>query len=150
MSSPEPLVSAAQVSRQIAQVLFKVNELEATLASYDASHAELLEQRLVQYERLLASTRDMLRQKVPEGMSAEEVSRNCVTGRKIPEDLVKNLDAGINPDEYLRETFKACKRDNQISKGKCEALQTLFADLLTDAAQAYPEESGEYRKALGL
>ncbi|GLC34705.1 hypothetical protein PLESTB_001232000 [Pleodorina starrii] len=140
------------VSTQLSRVLWKIHELEATLATYDATHAELLEQRLVQYEELLSETRDMLKRRsaTADASLAEEVQRNTLEGRKVPEELVRALDAGVNPDEYLRETFKACRRDNQISKGKCEALQLLFANLLADSAEVFPQDAAEYRKLLGL
>ncbi|KAG2430504.1 hypothetical protein HXX76_010027 [Chlamydomonas incerta] len=76
--------------------------------------------------------------------------RNTLEGRKAPEELIKALDAGMNPDEYLRETFRAAKRDNQISKGKAEALQLLFANMLADSAATFPQEAAEYKKLLGL
>ncbi|KAG2431244.1 hypothetical protein HYH02_013378 [Chlamydomonas schloesseri] len=76
--------------------------------------------------------------------------RNTLEGRKAPEELIKALDGGMNPDEYLRETFRAAKRDNQISKGKAEALQLLFANLLAEATATFPVEAAEYKKLLGL
>ncbi|EFJ52433.1 hypothetical protein VOLCADRAFT_120267 [Volvox carteri f. nagariensis] len=140
--------SAAGIASQLSRVLWKIHELEATLASYDASHAELLEQRLVQYEELLSETRDMLKRR-GDAAPGEETQRNTLEGRKVPEELVRALDGGVNPDEYLRETFKLCRRDNQISKGKCEALQLLFANLLTDSAEVFPQEAAEYRRGRG-
>ncbi|KXZ43268.1 hypothetical protein GPECTOR_96g734 [Gonium pectorale] len=140
--------TAQDVARALSLVLWKVQELEATIASYDPSHSDLLEERLVQYEGLLSSTRDMLRQRSVG--STEEERRNTLEERKLPEELVRALDDGVNPDEYLREAFKACRRDNQISKGKAEALQLLFSNLLTDAADVLPNEAAEYRRLLGL
>lgn len=80
----------------------------------------------------------------------EERQKNTLEGRKLPEELISALDAGVNPDEYLRETFKAAKRDNQVAKGKCEALRQLAANVLADAGEVVPQEAAEYRKLVGL
>ncbi|GIL78754.1 hypothetical protein Vretimale_346 [Volvox reticuliferus] len=150
--SSNDLPTTTAIANQLSRVLWKIHELEATLASYDATHAESLEQRLVQYEELVSQMRDMLKRGTAgvDTLHSEETQRNTLAGRKVPDGLVRALDAGINPDEYLRETFKACRRDNQISKGKCEALQLLFSNLLADAGGVFPEEAAEYRQLLGM
>ncbi len=71
----------------------QIHELEATTASYDASHADILEQRLVQYEKLLTATRDLVRPRPPgqtgEDSPTEERQKNTLEGRKLPEELIR-------------------------------------------------------------
>lgn len=150
-SRPQEPPTTSEVTKVFSQMLWKIQELEATLADFDPqAHGDLFEQRLYEYHKLLYDTREMVKQR-PRPGGADDPSdhlKNTLEGRAVPEGLVRALDHGINPDEFMRETFRASKRDNQISKGKCEGLQALAAALLEEAGKVCPEEAEEYRRII--
>ncbi|PNG99699.1 hypothetical protein TSOC_014516, partial [Tetrabaena socialis] len=81
--------STSEVSRALSSVLWSIHELEVQMhgPAHDATQAQLFEQRLVQYQQLLATTRDMLKTRMATTGDAPQAG-NTLEGRKVPAELV--------------------------------------------------------------
>ena len=65
-------------------------------------------------------------------LGAVELHRAEVDGIEVPVQLVQRLDEGENPDRYVTAVFEEAMAQNQLAKGKVQALQE-FRRLLQEA-----------------
>jgi len=129
---------AQPVERIIESLLAQIFELEQTLASYaPEQHAALLPARLA---ALLASV---------QRLRSAAASDAALAAVRVPVDLLAWVDAGGHPDMYVRRTFEDARRDNQIAKGRVEAVAALKGALLGAARTARPAAVEAYERAAG-
>jgi hypothetical protein len=130
--------TTATVERQIEALLAQIFELEQTLGNYaaPAQHGPLVARRLA----------DLM-----SGVQALRASSGALASVRVPVDLLGWVDAGGHPDLYVRQTFEDARRDNQLAKGRVEAVRALKAALLGAARLERPEAVAAYeRAAVGL
>jgi hypothetical protein len=114
----------------------QIDQLETTLATFEAEQQELLNTRLQTFVNELG--------KLP--TQAEGLAE------RVPLDLVKLIDEGGNGDAWFVDVIRKSVADNQLAKGKVHALQELRTktlalaaqdDSFKDAAAAYANHVGE-------
>lgn len=130
------MVTTAPAERQIEKLLAQIFEIEQTLANYahPEQHGPLVARRLAD---LMAGVQ-LLR-----GQAAPQLS-----GVRVPADLLSWVDAGGHPDMYVRRTFEDARRDNQMAKGRVEAVAALRAALLSAAKEERPAAVEAYERAV--
>eukprot|EP00201_Polytomella_parva_P022091 CAMPEP_0175039126 /NCGR_PEP_ID=MMETSP0052_2-20121109/347_1 /TAXON_ID=51329 ORGANISM="Polytomella parva, Strain SAG 63-3" /NCGR_SAMPLE_ID=MMETSP0052_2 /ASSEMBLY_ACC=CAM_ASM_000194 /LENGTH=124 /DNA_ID=CAMNT_0016300817 /DNA_START=136 /DNA_END=510 /DNA_ORIENTATION=+ len=106
----------------------------------------ILEDELVDYHSSLINAINLV---ASSSSSSMEKDSSSSFHKEFPIGLIHYLDEGINPDEYLREVFRACVRDNQMVKGRAEMLSTMAAKLQTKVESVFPDEAQEYRQLKG-
>ncbi|KAK9813489.1 hypothetical protein WJX73_001946 [Symbiochloris irregularis] len=115
---------------KIAAVLWKIEELEATVTDFNGDQA-LLQERIQAYSKALET--------LYSDTTAAEVD--------VPLDVVKHLDEGGHPDAWTAEVFRRVRHSNQLVKGKGTDLRSLRNNLLQGLGEAYPEETAAYKAA---
>lgn len=114
------------------RLLWKIQEMEATVKLYPANGAELIEDRLYKFLEDLRSLKQL----------SEPMSN------RIPIDLLRYVDEGGNPDLYTKEMFKAAVRDNQLVKGKVTAVKSLYDSILTEVEALNPDATEDYKRMM--
>jgi mediator of RNA polymerase II transcription subunit 10 len=128
--------ATAPVERQIEKLLAQIFELEQTLAGYSQpeQHGPLIARRLAE---------------LMQGVQALRGEAGALSGVRVPVDLLSWVDAGGHPDMYVRQTFEDARRDNQLAKGRVEAVAALRSALLEAARKERPEAVEAYERAVG-
>ncbi|KAI8464977.1 MAG: transcription factor subunit Med10 of mediator complex-domain-containing protein [Monoraphidium minutum] len=64
---------------------------------------------------------------------------------KAPQAVLKYVDEGGHPDDYVRELVQAALRDNRIARGRAHVVERLRDKLLAEADSAFPDATAAYR-----
>ena len=74
--------------------------------------------------------------------------RNSAKGieAEFPNELVRRVDTGANPDRFVLDALHTCVVENQKAKGKATNLQKFRDALLDQASVAFPAEAEAYRE----
>jgi hypothetical protein len=59
--------------------------------------------------------------------------------------VLRFIDQGHHPDEYVRHIFETAQKDNQICKGRVDAIDSFRQKLLQQAQAAFPEDMEVYK-----
>lgn len=68
----------------------------------------------------------------------------------VPQEVVQYVESGRNPDIYTREFVELVQKDNQMHKGKVEALLDFQRILAENVKGAIPEMGGDVERVMGM
>ena len=111
----------------------QIHSVEKLAKDFSAGASDDLVQRINDFVAALAQVRDA-------GNSEALESLN------FPVELIKRVDAGINPDKFVLDALHTCVVENQKVKGKATNLQKFHDALLDQATEAFPEEARAYAR----
>ena len=117
----------------IEATLWKIDEIESSLANYDGD-GDLLAQRI---SDLHSSLGNLAQPQIREGAAVD-----------VPVELLAALDDGLAPDAFIVQVFRRANRSNQLSKGKAAAVAALKDALLSEAAVKFPEAARAYKEVI--
>merc|ERR1711924_244341 len=113
--------------------LAEIHSVEKLVKDFSAGASDDLVQRINDFIAALAQVRDAGNSEALESL-------------KFPVELIKRVDAGINPDKFVLDALHTCVVENQKVKCKATNLQKFHDALLDQATEAFPEEARAYAR----
>lgn len=106
----------------------QIHELESTICDYDGNQ-DVLHDRV--YVHNLSRNQNHCHPPLIFSLSRSQLAANLRTLASqrdavdlyIPMELLRYLDDGGNPDSFTTEAFERAQEDNQLAKGRIDALQ---------------------------
>ncbi|KAI9081224.1 hypothetical protein K1719_036796 [Acacia pycnantha] len=120
-----------QVSNSIQKTLGVIHQLYLTVSAYNPAFQMPLLQRI---NGLVLELDNMIK-----------LAEKC--NIQVPMGVVNLIDDGKNPDEFTKDVIMNCVANNQITKGKSDALKSLRKHLLEELDQNFPDEVEAFRES---
>lgn len=118
------------VHKSLSTLLRQLYELEATAGDFTQPNSqEVLLRRL---------------QEFTEGLEQFKQLAAMYNTIQVPTALLKFIDGGGHPDDFVRTTFRAAVADNQLAAGRVAALHAMEQQLTSAAAANFPADAAVY------
>lgn len=87
-------------------------------------------------------------QEFAEGLEQFRQLAAAFSQTQVPTALLKFIDEGGHPDDFVRSTFRTAVSDNQLVAGRVAALQAMHQELTQAVAAAFPDETKTYNEVV--